>query len=128
MYRPFQTQRRISYAVAAVFFALIFPYGTIGDGEISTTYKVFCIVLNLLSAGLFGFMLYRTLTKRLPVDDFSAFGWCMAVLAFCHLVFTGINWGGWLCIGISALILAAMGVLYLKAQKDPRKETPPQEE
>lgn len=128
MYRPFQTQRRISYVVAAVFFALIFPYGTIGDGEISTTYKVFCIVLNLLSSGLFSFMLYKVLTKGLPVDAFSAFGWCMAVLDFCHLVFTGINPGGWLCIGVSALILAVMGAVYLKAQKNLQKETPLQEE
>ena len=109
MYHPFAKQRLITAIASAVFFLLIFPYKLLFLGDALPVHKVFCVILAGLSTALLGLMLYKALIKFLSVDDYSKYGWWMAIQAFCHLVFAKMNPGSVVCIGVTA----AAGVVML---------------
>lgn len=117
MYHPFALQRRITLGAGAAFFFLVCPYRLLADGEALPAHKFFCFVLALLSAGLLGLMLYKALIKYFPPDEYSKFGWWLAILCFCHLVFVGVNPGGWICIAVSALAEVLMLLSWLKHRR-----------
>lgn len=117
MYHPFAKQRRICFWTAVAFFAVIFPYTMFGDVDIAALHMGFCVLLNLLSSVLFGWLLYKQLTKNFPAEEYSGYAWLLGILAFCHGVFAGMNRGAWACIGITAVIYAMMPVGLRKERK-----------
>lgn len=121
MRRLYPREYRICWLVGVLFFAVVFPYGCIGDAEIEPVYPFFCGLLNALSAVLYCTILFKTLCRRFSVEEFKVYAWFLVLTAFCHLVFTFMSRGSWVCIGVTAVILTAMGAVWLKDWMKNRK-------
>lgn len=113
---PFARQRAVSCWLSVGLFVLIFPYRIQAIGA----YKLFCVILNGLSCGLFGWILYRALIRYLSVEQFSKYVWFLGCLAFCHLVFARLNPGSWLCIGAIAVIYGWMLYTWIRSKRNER--------
>lgn len=107
----------LSWLGAAVFLAAVFPYAMLSGADTPATYDWFCVVMSAVSAVLFRTILLRIWVKRFYSDSFRVYAWLLAVQAFCHLVFTGMNPCSWACIGICVILWLWMLVAWRKEQK-----------
>lgn len=122
MRKLFPRQYWLSGAGAAVFFVAVFPYGLLQNPEEPWVYGAFCILLGALSAALYRAIAFKAWVRRFYIDQYRYYVWPLLILSFCHLVFTRIHWGGWVCIGAAALILLCMLIAWVKDWLRQRKE------
>ena len=122
MRKLFPTQYWLSWLFAGMFFAALVPYGMFREPEISVHYTLFCVVLGALSTVLFRAILFRVWVRRLYSESFRVYGWILAIQAFCHLVFTGMNPKGWVYIGVTAALGLGMGITWLRQWREARKK------
>ena len=95
-------------------FAVTFPFHH--NMYIAPLFTGVCILLNALSAALLAVLLYKLLARRVQPDDPSAFGWGILMPALGHTVFTGISWGSWLFLGLSAAAVVYLFIFHLKTK------------
>lgn len=118
MRKLFPREYWLSWLGAAVVFAALFPLSMFSDPEISVHYAVFAVALSAISTVLLRTILFRVWVKRFYSDSYRVYAWFLAVQAFCHLVFTGMNPRSWVYIGASVAVLLGMLLQVLKERKN----------
>ena len=103
-----------SIAFLILFFVAIYPYQH--DMYIGPLHTMICVMLNGASSVLFAVILYLVLCKKFSVEDYGTFLWLLIMQAIGHGIFAFMNWGSWLCLGITAVILVSMAVTYAKVR------------
>ncbi|MBQ8815315.1 MAG: hypothetical protein IJZ85_12565 [Lachnospiraceae bacterium] len=105
-----------SIAFLILFFVAIYPYRH--DMYIAVFHTMICVMLNGASSVLFAVILYLILCKKFMTADYGTFLWLLFMQAIGHGIFAFMNWGSWLCLGITAVILVCMAVTWIKARKN----------
>lgn len=106
----------ICTALGIGLFAAIFPYNH--DMYIPPLFTVICAALNGVSCLLFALILYRLLRGTLSEDSCKTFLWLLVISGLGHEIFAMMNWGSWVCLGLSLFFLAAL----VKKLMDGRKK------
>jgi hypothetical protein len=104
-----------SFAVGLVLFVGTIPF--YHDMYIPQVFTAVCVVLNGLSAILFAKLLHRILTKGLQAERRAMFAVGIVFQAIAHGVFSIMNWGSWLFLGLSVIALAVLTVVHFKDKK-----------
>ena len=99
-------------AFGVLLFAVAFPYSH--NMYIPPLFTGICIFLNALSAALLAILLYKILARQVQPDDPSAFGWGLVLPGIGHGIFSMMNWGSWLFLGLSAAAVVYLFIVYLK--------------
>jgi len=105
---------------ASLIFGLVLFFGTIPfyhDMYIPEVFTFVCIALNGLSAILFARFLQRVLTKTLTAERRAMFAVGTMFQAIFHWIFTIMNWGSWLFLGLSIIALGVLTVVHFKDKK-----------
>ncbi len=90
-----------------IFTAAIYPYNH--DMYIPEVFTLFCAALNLASGVLFAVLLYRKLEGTFPAEDgVWGFAWYLLLQVPGHCVFAMMNWGSWVCLGLTVLAYLAL--------------------
>jgi len=103
----------ISAAAGLAFAAVIYPYNH--DMYVSVTFTYVCAVMNLFSAVLFSILLYLKLEGKFPWDSLGSVVMSLLVQIPGHMLFSSINWGSWVCLGLIAAYLLYCWVIWRKA-------------
>lgn len=99
---------------------LVLFFGTIPfyhDMYIPRVFTLVCIALNGLSAILFAKFLHRVWTKGLDGGRRGLYAVGIVFQAIAHGVFSIMNWGSWLFLGLSVVALAVLAVSHFKDKK-----------
>ncbi|MBQ7915621.1 MAG: hypothetical protein IJ315_02385 [Firmicutes bacterium] len=104
-----------SLAVSILLFVITLPFSH--DMYIAPLFTVICVCLGLMSSVLFGIILYQVLSKRFLVENYGTFLGFIILQGVAHAGFAMMNWGSWLFLGITVVVLVGMAVSYVKAQK-----------
>lgn len=107
-----QHQFRVSLAVGLGLFAVTYPF--YHDMYIAELFTGLCICLNACSAFLFAAFLYCRWTTRIDADVRHIFLWFTILQAVGHGIFAMMNWGSWLFLGLSVIVLILLAVSHLK--------------
>lgn len=113
-----QYQFWVSLVVGLGMFAGTYPF--YHDMYIAELFTVLCICLNAFSAILFAIFLYCKWTNHMDADGRSIFLWFTIMQAIGHGIFAIMNWGSWLFLGLSVIVLIILIISYLK-EKQQRK-------
>lgn len=103
-------------AIGLGLFAAIFPFQH--DMYIPPLFTVICAVLNGASCLLFALILYGLLRGTLTEDSCKTFLWLLVITGVGHELFAMMNWGSWVCLGLSLFFLAVL----VKKLMDGRKK------
>ena len=98
--------------VGLILFVGTYPFNH--DRYIATVHTGMCICFNALSAILFGRFLYRIWMGRMDADARARFLVGIILLAVFHVVFSIMNWGSWLFLGLSAMAFVILTVFHVK--------------
>ena len=107
-----QYQFWLSAVLGAGLFAGTYPF--YHDMYIAEVFTALCICLNGFSAVLFAAFLYCRWTNRVDADSRSIFLWFTVMQAIGHGIFAMMNWGSWLFLGLSAIVLVLLMVSRLR--------------
>ena len=110
-----QHQFWISFLVGIVLFAGTYPF--YHDMYIAEIFTVMCICLNALSAILFSIFLYYKWKKHLDADSRTMFLWFTIVLAVGHGIFAIMNWGSFLFLVLSVVVIILIAVSHYREKK-----------
>lgn len=102
----------ISILVGISLFVSTYPF--YHDMYIAELFTVLCIFLNAFSAILFSVFLYCKWTKHIESDSRSIFLGFTLMQAVGHAIFAMMNWGSFLFLAISAVILVILAISYFK--------------
>ena len=102
-------------AMGVVLFAVTIPF--YHDMYIPKVFTGVCIGLNGLSAILFAKFLYRAGTKGLDAERRAMFTVGVIAQAIGHGVFSIMNWGSWLFLGLSVVALVVLAATHCKERK-----------
>ena len=105
----------ISFAVGVGLFAATYPF--YHDMYIAGLFTGLCICLNAFSSILFAAFAYCKWTDRMDADGRNAFLWFTVMQAVGHGGFAVMNWGSWLFLGLSVIVLMILAASYLKEKK-----------
>ena len=101
-----QYQFWVSLVVGLGLFAATYPF--YHDMYIAEIFTVLCICLNAFSAILFATFLYCRWTDHIGADE-RAFFLCFILLqAVGHGIFAIMNWGSFLFLGLSVIVLIVL--------------------
>ena len=103
-----------SLAVSILLFVITLPFSH--DMYIAPLFTVICVCLGLLSSILFGIILYQVLSKRFLVENYGIFLGFIILQGAAHAGFAMMNWGSWLFLGITVVVLVGMAFRYVKAR------------
>ena len=103
-----QHQFWVSLAVGLGLFAVTYPF--YHDMYIAEMFTVLCIGLNGFSAILFAAFLYCKWTGHIGADGRAFFLSFTVLQAIGHGIFAMMNWGSFLFLGISAVVLIVLAV------------------
>ena len=103
-----QYQFWVSLGVGTVLFAGTYPF--YHDMYIAELFTLICICLNGFSAFLFSAFLYCKWTKRIDADGRRIFLWYTVMQAVGHGIFAMMNWGSFLFLGLSAIVMILIAV------------------
>ena len=101
-----------SFAVGLVLFAGTIPF--YHDMYIPQVFTLVCIGLNGLSAILFAKFLHRAWTKGLNGGRRGLYAVGIVFQAIGHGVFSIMNWGSWLFLGLSVVALVVLAATHVK--------------
>lgn len=120
MQKRFPRQYWLAWLGAALLFVLTIPWNMFSNEKITVHYAWFCLVLDGLSIVLFRTIALRMWVKQFYTDSCSVYAWLLAVQAFCHLVFVGMNPLSWVYLAITAALWLVMLALWWKDWKKNR--------
>lgn len=92
------------------------------DMYIPKLFTFVCICLNGISAFLFAKFLHRVWTKSLNAERRALYAVGLIGQAIGHGVFSIMNWGSWLFLGLSAIALIVLAVSHIKDKKTSKDE------
>ena len=104
-----------SILAGILLFIIIWPYSH--DMYIGLLHTICCVLLNGLSSVLFAVFLYKFLARNFPVKDFGPFLWYLVILGVLHGIFAFMNWGSWICLGLTGAVLIWMGVCFIREKR-----------
>ena len=110
-----QRQFWVSLVVGLGLFAVTYPF--YHDMYIAELFTGLCICLNACSAILFALFLYCKWAKGMDADGRSIFFWFTVMQAIGHGIFSIMNWGSWLFLGLSAVVLVMLVIDYIHQKK-----------
>ena len=110
-----QYQFWISVLVGVVLFVGTYPF--YHDMYITELFTVLCVCLNAFSAILFGAFLYCKWTSRLDSDSRGIFLGFTIMQSVGHVVFAMMNWGSFLFLGLSVVVLVMLIITSWKEKK-----------
>ncbi|MBQ3134540.1 MAG: hypothetical protein IJB75_01845 [Oscillospiraceae bacterium] len=102
-------------ALGLVLFVGTIPFNH--DMYIPQVFTAVCLCLNALSALLFAKLLHRVGTKGLNAERRAMFTVGVIAQAIGHGVFSIMNWGSWLFLGLSVIALAVLAVSHVNERK-----------
>lgn len=105
----------LSLVFGLIMFGITFPF--YHDMYIAQIHTAICICLNLFSSILFGFFLYFLWTKRIDAENRAIFFPLTLVQAIGHGIFAIMNWGSFLFLALSALVIIILAISYFKEKK-----------
>lgn len=105
----------ISILAGAALFAAIYPYQH--DMYIAAVHTALCVALNAASSLLLAVILYCLLRGTFWAGEKGIFLWFLVLLGAGHAVFAMMNWGSWLILTLTAALLLAMLVNWIKTKK-----------
>lgn len=111
-----QHQFWVSLIVGLGLFAVTYPF--YHDMYIAELFTGLCICLNACSAILFAAFLYCRWTNCIAADGRYIFLWFTILQVIGHGLFAMMNWGSWLFLGLSVLVLMLLVVSHLKEKKN----------
>ena len=88
------------------------------DMYIAELFTVLCICLNAFSAILFGIFLYCKWTKHLDADARNIFLWFTVMQTVGHMIFAMMNWGSYLFLALSAVVIVLIVAAHFKEKND----------
>ena len=106
----------VSLAVGLGLFAGTYPF--YHDMYIAEIFTGLCICLNAFSSILFATFLYCKWTHHMDADGRSIFLWFTLMQAVGHGIFTMMNWGSWLFLGLSIMVVIILAVSHFKEKRD----------
>lgn len=110
-----QRQFWISLLVGVVLFIGTYPF--YHDMYIAEVFTGLCICLNALSAILFGAFLYCKWTNHIDADGRTIFLWLTVMQAVGHGIFAVMNWGSFLFLALSAVVIALIVLAHFREKK-----------
>jgi len=93
----------IPFLAGIALFAVIWPYQH--DMYVGALHTVICVILNGASCLLFAAMLFQKLQGVSWRENRGIYLWFLLLSGIGHALFVFMNWGSWVCLGISALAL-----------------------
>ena len=102
----------ISGVAGLAFAAAVYPYHH--EMYIADAFTWVCALLNLFSAGVFAILLYLKLEGKSPLENFGSIVTALLVQIPAHVLFAGINWGSWVCLGLIGFYLTYCLVCWLR--------------
>lgn len=81
---------------------------------IAELFTAICILLNAFSALLFGTFIYCKWTNHIDADGRTIFLWFTFMQAVGHGIFAMMNWGSFLFLAFSAIVIVLIAVSYFK--------------
>ena len=111
-----QHQFWISLLVTVVLFAGTYPF--YHDMYIAELFTAICILLNAFSAILFGTFWYCKWTNRIDADGRSIFLWFTIMQAVGHGIFAMMNWGSFLFLALSVIVIVLIAVAHFREKKN----------
>ena len=96
-------------------FVVTFPF--YHDMYIPEIFTGLCICLNALSTILFTIFLFYLWEKKLDADSRTIFLWFTIMQAIGHGIFSIMNWGSWLFLGLSLIVLIILMCSYFKTKR-----------
>ena len=111
-----QHQFWISFLVGIVLFAGTYPF--YHDMYIAELFTALCICLNAFSAILFSLFIYCKWTKLMDADGRTIFLWFTIMQAVGHGIFAMMNWGSFLFLALSVIVIILIAVSYFKEKKE----------
>jgi hypothetical protein len=110
-----QHQFWISFLVGTVLFAGTYPF--YHDMYIAELFTALCICLNAFSAILFSIFIYCKWTNYMDADGRTIFLWFTIMQAVGHGIFAMMNWGSFLFLALSVIVIILIAVSYFKEEK-----------
>ena len=110
-----QHQFWISFLVGIVLFAGTYPF--YHDMYIAELFTALCICLNAFSAILFSIFIYCKWTNHMDADGRTIFLWFTIMQAVGHGIFAMMNWGSFLFLALSVIVIILIAVSYFKEKK-----------
>ena len=110
-----QHQFWISFLVGIVLFVGTYPF--YHDMYIAELFTVICILLNVFSAILFGTFIYCKWTNQLDADGRTIFLWFTIMQVVGHGVFAMMNWGSFLFLVLSVVVIIMISVSYFREKQ-----------
>ena len=114
-----QHQFWISLFAGIALFAGTYPF--YHDMYIPALFTVLCIFLNGFSAVLFGAFLYCKWTNHLDADGRTIFFWFTIMQTLGHGLFAMMNWGSFLFLGLSVIVIILIAISHFKEKKTDRE-------
>lgn len=110
-----QYQFWVSFVVALILFAVTYPF--YHDMYIAELFTGLCICINAFSSILFAVFLYCKWTNHIDADGRSIFLWLIFMQAVGHVIFLIMNWGSWLFLALSVIVLIILLVSYFNKKE-----------
>ena len=110
-----QHQFWISFLAGIVLFAGTYPF--YHDMYIAELFTALCICLNAFSAILFSIFIYCKWTNHMDADGRTIFLWFTIMQAVGHGIFAMMNWGSFLFLALSVIVIILIAVSYFKEKK-----------
>ena len=93
----------ISGTAGLAFFAVIYPY--YHNMYVAEAFTWVCAIMNLFSAVVFAVLLYLKLEGKFPLECSGSVVMSLLVQIPGHALFAAINWGSWVCLGLTGAML-----------------------
>ena len=110
-----QHQFWISLLVGVVLFAGTYPF--YHDMYIAELFTALCICLNAFSAVLFSIFLYCKWVNHMDADGRTIFLWFTIMQAVGHGIFAMMNWGSFLFLALSVVVIVLVSVSHFREKK-----------
>ena len=110
-----QYQFWISLFVGIILFVSTYPF--YHDMYIAELFIVICIFLNAFSAVLFSAFIYCKWTNHMGADGRKIFLWFTIMQAVGHGIFAMMNWGSFLFLVLSVIIIVLITVSHFRDKR-----------
>lgn len=111
----------ISLIIGVGLFVGTYPF--YHDMYIAELHTGICICLNAFSAILFSAFLYYRLTNRINANSRTIFLWFTIVQAIGHSIFVIMNWGSFLFLALSVIVLILLMFSHFRETKKQKHQS-----
>lgn len=110
-----QYQFWVCLLIGIILFVGTYPFTH--DMYIPVLFTVICICLNAVSSVLFAVYLYFKWLIKIDADARNIFLGVIIFQAIGHVIFLMMNWGSWLFLALSLIVLILFFISYIKEKR-----------